>query len=289
MDEREVIVNELWQMNPSDFAMEHYLYLDRVESIQLPEHFAMEEKKNGAYQFFYVQDGSGVLYYGEDVSCRLLVGSAVFMKCDQDTALLAGEDGLSIRRVTLNGIHMEKLYHMFGKTKSPVLFYMREREYYRFAVDRIQSAIGNENDYNELHIYSTLISLIALLLENRLSEHDTVLQTEYKETKDISLIRTYMDRYYQNKISLQNIADEFDMNKFYLERLFKKAYGKPIGVYLQEIRIMHVKRLLKFTNLTIEKIAFYCGYDDLTYMARHFKKLTAQTPSQYRKSIRQYF
>ena len=54
-------------------------------------------------------------------------------------------------------------------------------------------------------------------------------------------------------------------------REFKKQYGVTIMQYLNQCRMNHAKKLLRFTELSVEKIAESCGIPDASYFNRTFR------------------
>ena len=52
-------------------------------------------------------------------------------------------------------------------------------------------------------------------------------------------VKDYLEQHYQEKIILDNLADKFYINKFYLARIFKEQFGVTINSYLAQIRITH--------------------------------------------------
>ena len=71
----------------------------------------------------------------------------------------------------------------------------------------------------------------------------------------------------------------------YLCREFKDYTGKTVVAYLVERRIQAAIWKLREDNEKILSIALGCGFNDLAYFNRVFKKITAMTPSQYRRSV----
>jgi AraC family transcriptional activator of pobA len=73
----------------------------------------------------------------------------------------------------------------------------------------------------------------------------------------------------------------------YLNDLVKEAFNKTTGEIIQERIILESKRLLFYTDLTVNEIAFKLGFDDPAYFARLFKKHLNSTPKEYRINIRE--
>ncbi len=75
-------------------------------------------------------------------------------------------------------------------------------------------------------------------------------------------VKDYLDQHYAEKISLDNLAEQFYINKFYLTRIFRSSSDCPSAPTLQQVRITHAKQLLRFTDQSIEKIGQECGMND---------------------------
>ena len=85
------------------------------------------------------------------------------------------------------------------------------------------------------------------------------------------------------KLTPTLIAEELEMNLSYLCREFKKSTRKTIGEYINERKIGEAKRLLKTTDLSLVEIADTLGFSSQSYFHRVFKRLTGQTPMEYRE------
>lgn len=94
----------------------------------------------------------------------------------------------------------------------------------------------------------------------------------------------YMNRSFQESITLDNIADHVHLNKNYLLRSFKKRYGMTPIDFLIRIRMDHAKILLSETDLSVSEIAERCGYSNSSFFCSTFKKRYGITPNQYRNA-----
>lgn len=100
-------------------------------------------------------------------------------------------------------------------------------------------------------------------------------------------IRRYLEENYAAEISLSALAEKYKISPGYLSLLFAEHTGKKFTDYLTECRIAKAKELLKHTDLRIYEVASAVGYNDPYYFSNCFKKLTNQTPSEYREKIRE--
>lgn len=100
----------------------------------------------------------------------------------------------------------------------------------------------------------------------------------------VSYVIAYIEKNYAQDLSLKILSHKLNINAAYLGRLFKSETGQVFTAYLNSIRITHAKRMLATTDHTLENVSRLCGYTNISYFYNMFKKLTEQTPTQYRKS-----
>jgi len=68
----------------------------------------------------------------------------------------------------------------------------------------------------------------------------------------------------------------------YFCKLFKQCFRANFSAYLNEYRIEKAKAMMDNVRLSVKDISIACGYSDSNYFARVFKRITGQTPSEYR-------
>jgi len=99
---------------------------------------------------------------------------------------------------------------------------------------------------------------------------------------ELYAIKKYLDENYNLHIALDELAGLFYINKYYLTKIFKQQYGVSITTYLLQKRVTVAKRMLRFSNKSIEAIATEVGME-CNYFTRTFKKFEGITPGEYRK------
>lgn len=103
--------------------------------------------------------------------------------------------------------------------------------------------------------------------------------SEYSFLNSIS----YIHKNYSSNIKISELAEMENLSETYYRTIFKKLTGISPSEYITNKRIEIAAKLLENTNLSIEDIATECGYADVFYFFRMFKKKTGSTPAKYRK------
>lgn len=96
----------------------------------------------------------------------------------------------------------------------------------------------------------------------------------------------YIEQNIHHPISLDSLSARCSMSKFHFARLFKKSTGYAPLQYIVDVRILRAKKILKESDIAIEKIAASVGYNNASYFSRFFKKHTGYSPKAYRAKFR---
>ena len=96
----------------------------------------------------------------------------------------------------------------------------------------------------------------------------------------------YIQGHHSATLDLEQAAAEACLSKYHFSRLFHRVIGMPYQDYLTRIRIEDAKQLLKQTpHLSLTSIAARVGFGSLRNFEGQFKKLTGQSPSEYRQTL----
>jgi transcriptional regulator GlxA family with amidase domain len=91
--------------------------------------------------------------------------------------------------------------------------------------------------------------------------------------------RHYIDKHLGNKLSLETLALQFGSSPSFFSRMFKKILGVTPIEYINESRLALARKLITTTDLSIEQIASDCGFDNISYFYRLFKRRFNITPA----------
>ncbi|MGL1890146.1 MAG: response regulator [Spirochaetaceae bacterium] len=99
----------------------------------------------------------------------------------------------------------------------------------------------------------------------------------------LSDVKKHIDHYYQEVLSLETISKLFLVSKEHMSRSFKKEFNITLNEYITKLRMNKAKELIIVDGVEIKQVAFLCGYTDLAYFYRVFKKFFGIPPGQMRK------
>lgn len=149
--------------------------------------------------------------------------------------------------------------------------------------NRLNKVAGSSDYIRDIRINEELSSLLTFLMSFSWNPD----AESHSENNTVALsLKDYLDIHYKEKISLDNLADRFLINKYTLSRNFKNQFGTSIISYLLMTRITHAKQLLRFTEMSVEEVGNECGISPLYYFSRIFKQVEGISPMDYRSQWR---
>lgn len=94
---------------------------------------------------------------------------------------------------------------------------------------------------------------------------------------------SYIENHFDESISVAKLAKLSYYSERHFMRIFKNAYGCSPLEYIINLRMNRACVLLKGSAMTISETAKKCGFDDVNYFSRLFKKKVGISPSKFKK------
>lgn len=105
------------------------------------------------------------------------------------------------------------------------------------------------------------------------------------EDEGIKHVQEFIESTYQEKYTVDFLADKFSMSRRTFERRFKKATRNTVTEYIQRVKIEGAKKQLEIGRKSIAEIMVDVGYSDVQAFREVFKRIAGMTPNDYRNKF----
>ena len=150
------------------------------------------------------------------------------------------------------------------------------------AIERAWQACAQEESGYEIIVRNALSELI-LLLQDLPSVQDKSPVRDQRSAARIKQMLSFIHAHYADELSCRRIAESAAISESECLRCFQSQIGATPIQYLRQYRIQRSAQLLLNTDESISDIAASCGFQDLSYFTKTFRRIKGCTPSAYRK------
>lgn len=138
-----------------------------------------------------------------------------------------------------------------------------------------------DDPYRVAKCTAALIDLLLTVFEyHTVSETPTRKNSRANAFEDIKNAIVYIRSNFEKKLSLDGIAQAVYVNKFQLSREFKKLTGKTVVEYINDYRCRRAAEYIA-DGKHVSEAALTCGFENMSYFTKTFKKHIGVLPSQY--------
>lgn len=223
-------------------------------------------------ELFYVVKGSGnfliedkTFHVVED-DLVIVNANVVHTESSKDANpleyIVLGIDGLSLSLQETGHSQEESLYSFHN--------YRKYREEILTVFQSLISEVEKKEDAYE-YICQNYLNILLLNLVRR-TKAPLRLAPQKNTTKECTYIKNYIDIHYSEPITLDTLANETYLDKYYLVHVFKKHFDTTPIHYLIDKRIEESKHLLETTHHTISQISNIVGFNSQSFLPRPSRK-----------------
>ncbi|MBO7148890.1 MAG: helix-turn-helix transcriptional regulator [Clostridia bacterium] len=141
----------------------------------------------------------------------------------------------------------------------------------------------NDDETSARYIAHLIISLLVREVmqgKNLIKPADMVANDN--QLKNIKMIMQYIELHYNEKISREDIAREFNYSPVYLSKFFKKLTGEGLFDHIKGVRMKMAQKLLGTTDMAIGDVIKEVGYNSPSLFYKHYYEYFSTTPFLYK-------
>lgn len=263
---------------PSLVAKSSYFYVEEVGYFKTRANYFTERENLNSFLIIFALSGKGYLEY-KGKSYTICKDQGFLIDCMDYQYYKADEtDPWEILWVHFNGGTSYGYYQQFTLNNSPICSF----ENTTLVPSILQQLISTHKEKN-IRTEPFSSKLLMDLLTEFLFTINTPDSSETFLPKYIKKIMKDLDKSFTEKITLDMLAQKYSINKFHLEKEFKKFIGISPNEYAILNRISFGKELLKYSDTPVSGIAFKIGIDNVSHFINLFKNREGITPLAFRK------
>jgi len=153
----------------------------------------------------------------------------------------------------------------------------------KFLFDEIINEYFGNNVYQIAGIKSAVLNLMVYLARNYIESVAEFEKSGTNITENIKIAIGFIKSHSNEKLSLDIIADQAGLSKYYFLREFKNITGYTPISYINKIRCENAKKMLLSGNYNIREISEKTGFDNFSYFSKKFKETEGCSPSEFIK------
>ena len=183
--------------------------------------------------------------------------------------------------VEFDGVKALEYMEMAGLGWDRPVYHLKKREEGALLKEELMAIVDNpyRSSINQIgHLYLFFDALIRSSVNRK-----TMVQSGKMRDTYIKEAISFIEMNYGRAISVEDIADFCNINRSYLNRLFKESTGKTLQNFLMYYRMNRAAELLKVSELTVNEIGKRCGYQNQLHFSRAFKTIFGLSPMQWKK------
>lgn len=146
----------------------------------------------------------------------------------------------------------------------------------------IFNSLKFRNTGYEFIVQGSLYQLIGIIIgEHLYDEKMPAGNAGRHQIQDFKKVLDYIEKHYSDNISLEDLSDVAGMSPKYFCRFFKEMTERSPIDYVNYYRIECASEQLSTTDSSITEIAINCGFNDMSYFSKLFKRYKGVSPRQY--------
>ena len=191
-----------------------------------------------------------------------------------------------LKRINIDTKRMMPLFLQFGSLPCMELTQAESQSLRSFISMVEQELKGSETDFSSEIIgglIAATIYKVGDILTHYLTEHPEVDSPIHNRAEEyFRQFTELLGEHYKHERSVGFYARLLCITPKYLTTLIKRISGKSVSEWIDNYVILEAKTLLKYSNMSVQEIAYYLNFPNQSFFGSYFKRNAGMSPSQYK-------
>jgi AraC-like DNA-binding protein len=179
---------------------------------------------------------------------------------------------------------MKPVLHMFHRSAVGLAF--GETETGQRAVARLKKLPSLSSGERMISLLSVLLELAAESGASAISTQTLLPLRHVEDERRIDRICSYLHEHFDESMDFADLARTVHLSQEALCRFFRRATGRTMTTYVNQLRVGAAAQLLMNTDLSVLEIGFQVGFGNYSNFNRQFKSIKGVTPLAVRREFR---
>ena len=191
-----------------------------------------------------------------------------------------------LKRINIDTKRMMPLFLQFGSLPCMELTQAESQSLRSFISMVEQELKGSETDFSSEIIgglIAATIYKVGDILTHYLTEHPEIDNPIHNRAEEyFKQFTELLGEHYKHERSVGFYARQLCITPKYLTTLIKRISGKSVSEWIDNYVILEAKTLLKYSNMSVQEIAYYLNFPNQSFFGSYFKRNAGISPSQYK-------
>ena len=191
-----------------------------------------------------------------------------------------------LKRINIDTKRMMPLFLQFGSLPCMELTHAESQSLRSFISMVEQELKGSETDFSSEIIgglIAATIYKVGDILTHYLTEHPEVDSPIHNRAEEyFRQFTELLGEHYKHERSVGFYARQLCITPKYLTTLIKRISGLSVSEWIDNYVILEAKTLLKYSNMSVQEIAYYLNFPNQSFFGSYFKRNAGMSPSQYK-------
>ena len=160
----------------------------------------------------------------------------------------------------------------------PTVIRLKNAEYFKAQLYDLIDSFGDTGNISRLRTKALMTRILLIIFEN----YDKTPSAQPGSAIEMNMIKSYIESNCSQRITLDTLAAQFFMSKFYIEAHFKKCFGVSVIKYYNRCRLRAAEKMLS-EGKRIGEISAKLSFDGIYAFSRFFKNAKGISPSEYKR------